>query len=188
MSLGYVYSWKIVVGGAGGAGKTTLLMRFIENKFIEDTKITIGVKFHMKKVTRQDTTVALLLWDLGGQKQFRFVQGSYIKGASAALIFFDTNRPQTLKQVPKWVELVRANTKGDIPILFIGNKLDLISEQKREMVRENAEQMVKELGMNCYIGTSAKDNLLVEETFNYLVDLLLWKAAQKKEELLKGKS
>ena len=107
MGLGYSYSWKIILGGQGGVGKTTLLLRYLENRFVEDTKITIGVKFFLKKVNREDTDVALLLWDLGGQKQFRFVQGRYMKGASAALVFFDAHRLKTLSQVPNWARIAK---------------------------------------------------------------------------------
>ncbi len=87
MDSAYDFIWKIVVGGQGGVGKTTILYRFIHNEFIEDTKLTVGVQFHTQALERQSRKISLVLWDLGGQDRFRFVQGDYIKGAGSNISY-----------------------------------------------------------------------------------------------------
>lgn len=46
-----------------GVGKSCLMMRFIEGKFRENHDITIGVEFGTKKVTHDEKTIKLQIWD-----------------------------------------------------------------------------------------------------------------------------
>ncbi len=39
---------KIIVAGNAGVGKTTLLKRYIEGKFVGDSKMTVGVDHLLK--------------------------------------------------------------------------------------------------------------------------------------------
>jgi len=41
---------KIIVAGEGVVDKTTLLHRYVEGKFIPDTKLTVGVQFFLKEI------------------------------------------------------------------------------------------------------------------------------------------
>ena len=41
---------KVITAGDGGVGKTTLLYRYVEGKFLADTKMTLGVEFFLKEV------------------------------------------------------------------------------------------------------------------------------------------
>ncbi|NMC06091.1 MAG: GTP-binding protein, partial [Candidatus Lokiarchaeota archaeon] len=123
------YIWKIVVAGTGGVGKTTLLHRYIHHTFLEDSKLTVGVQFHTQELVRQGMRVNMVLWDLGGQKRFRFIQGDYIKGASAAFILFDMADPLTLENArDEWISMIRRFTTASIPIVLVGTKMDLVSE------------------------------------------------------------
>ncbi|MFX1238897.1 MAG: Rab family GTPase, partial [Promethearchaeota archaeon] len=118
---------KILTAGEGGVGKTTLLHRYVEGKFSAETKMTIGVEFFLKETDIEGNTATLQLWDFGGQERFRFLLESYVLGAKGALLMFDLTRPITLDNLEQWIDIVR---KGDpdLPVLFIGTKLDLVDE------------------------------------------------------------
>ena len=66
------YIMKLITAGEGGVGKTTLLHRYVEGKYLEDTKMTIGVEFFVKELEFEDFEAVLQLWDFGGQERFRF--------------------------------------------------------------------------------------------------------------------
>ncbi len=167
------YVFKIVAAGMGGVGKTTFLVRYMTNTFVEDQQMTIGVQFHMKTLTHQGAAVNLALWDLGGQERFRFVQGTYIKGAAAALVLFDITTLITLYKLDDWIKLIRDNASPDIPILLIGTKADLADKEAQEQAREEALTIVQEHGLLGYLPTSSKSGQNVEEAIRQIVSILM---------------
>ncbi|MFW9785880.1 MAG: GTP-binding protein, partial [Candidatus Heimdallarchaeota archaeon] len=64
-------SFKIVIFGDAGCGKTTLTQRFLTNRFISDSKMTIGVDFEVKSLEIDAKKVKLQIWDFGGEERFR---------------------------------------------------------------------------------------------------------------------
>jgi len=69
---------KIITTGEGGVGKTTLLHRYVEGKFLADTRMTLGVEFFLKEIDLDGNKVLLQIWDFGGQERFRFLLKNYV--------------------------------------------------------------------------------------------------------------
>ncbi|MFX1567165.1 MAG: Rab family GTPase [Promethearchaeota archaeon] len=116
---------KVITAGDGGVGKTTLLYRYIEGKFLVNTKMTIGVEFFLKELRIDGKKILLQVWDFGGQEHFRPLLSNYATGARGALMLFDLTRPSSLLRIDQWINICRQNNPG-IPIIFLGTKLDLI--------------------------------------------------------------
>jgi len=57
---------KIITAGDGGVGKTTLLYRYVEGRFLADTKMTLGVEFFIKELNIKGESISLQIWDFGG--------------------------------------------------------------------------------------------------------------------------
>jgi small GTP-binding protein len=117
---------KIITTGEGGVGKTTLLHRYVEGKFLVDTKMTLGVEFFLKEIDLDGNKILLQIWDFGGQDRFRFLLKNYVLGAKGALLLFDLTRPITLEKLEQWVKLCRTENL-DLPILLLGSKVDLVN-------------------------------------------------------------
>jgi small GTP-binding protein len=115
---------KVITAGEGGVGKTTLLYRYVENRFVVNTKMTLGVEFFMKELEIDERKINLQVWDFGGQDHFRPLLKNYSMGARGALILFDLTRPSSLERIDQWVNICRGKNP-DIPIIFLGTKLDL---------------------------------------------------------------
>ncbi len=175
MDSAYDFIWKIVVGGQGGVGKTTILYRFIHNEFIEDTKLTVGVQFHTQALERQSRKISLVLWDLGGQERFRFIQPEYVKGAVACVTCFDMSRYMTLESTREWIDMFRQSAPN-APIVLVGTKYDLVAEAEMQNVMDAANQLVAETGCIAFIPTSSKIGYNVSETIYFIVDTLLYNA------------
>ncbi len=141
-------------------GKTSLLIRYIKDFFNTDLKKTIGSSFLIKDVVIDEIDVRLLLWDIGGQDIFQKLRTIYFKGSNAALGVFDVTDPQSLLKLPGWVSSIKKTVKKTIPMIIVGNKIDL----ERQVERQEAEDLAKRL--NCdYLETSAKTGESVEIAF-----------------------
>jgi Ras-related protein Rab-11B len=173
------YIWKVVVCGAGGVGKTTLLYRYIHRTFVDNLKLTVGVQFHTQQLIRQGMRLNLVLWDLGGQERFRFVQGDYVKGAAAAFILFDLSDPSTLENArDEWIPMIRQFTSPSIPIVLVGTKMDKVGENDLRLTSALAEHIAKKHSLCGFSATSSKWNVNIDETILYMVDVLIWQAFQ----------
>lgn len=115
--------YKTVLVGEGGVGKTSLTIRYTENRFEDDMKMTIGVNFASKKVQVDNTNVTLMLWDMGGQPRFRDVVGDYFRGARAAICVYDATRVFSLERLRDWICRVQENAP-DCIFFFVANKVD----------------------------------------------------------------
>ena len=184
MSRDLDYIWKIIVGGAGGVGKTSLLYRYIHNEFKEDMKMTIGCQFHDQQLERQNRHISMVMWDLGGQERFRFVQGDYIRGAAGAFVLFDLSDHSTLENVAAdWIPLIRANANPSIPIVLVGSKMDLVDESTYQAVQLEAQRLVEKYKLAAFTSVSSKWNVNVSETILYMVDFLIWQAYQSEQNM-----
>ncbi len=85
------------------------------------------------------------------------------------IILFDLTNRESFDHVPKWLEEVKKES-GNIPILLVGNKSDLINE--RTVSLEEAQQISKDLNM-FYIESSAKNGKGVGDVFAILSLLMI---------------
>ena len=116
----------------------------------------------------QNNNVRLLLWDIGGQEQFSKLRTIYFKGSNAALGVYDVTSPQSLLKLPGWVSSIKKTVKKTIPMLVLGNKIDL----ERTVERSEAEDLSKRL--NCvYLETSAKTGENVDKAFELIAKACL---------------
>ena len=170
------YIFKVLVAGAGGVGKTTLLTRAVTGKFLEDTRMTIGVEFHLlnlsfgKPGSDNEIKVTLQLWDFGGQERFRFMLDSYVAGAKGALLLYDLTRMRTLDKLDEWVSIVRKHDP-DLPILFVGTKLDRTEDIT--VSDDYAKEFMEPLKLFAHIKVSSKDGTGVNEAFRMLTREIL---------------
>ena len=159
--------FKIITGGNGGVGKTTLLYRYVEGKFLTNTKSTLGVDFFLKKLNIKNTEIDLQLWDFGGQKIFRNILKNYATGANGALLLFDLTDKSSLDQINEWVEIFRENDPN-LPIIILGTKLDLTD---LIVVEDKDAIFIKEkYSFLDYIKVSSKTDENINLAFQVLVN------------------
>lgn len=158
------------MAGEGGVGKTTLLLKYVNGTFVSDTSMTIGINFHVKNVTIAGVETSLQLWDFGGQERFRFMLPSYTLGAKGALLLYDSTRFSTLENLKQWVDVCRTHDK-DLPIMFVGTKIDL--KDQRAVEADYAKTFMEDLNMFDYIEVSSKTGENVEESFAMIVRKIL---------------
>jgi small GTP-binding protein len=152
---------KVLLVGNFGVGKTSLIRRFVLNEFSEDYISTIGVRVSTKILNVEEEEMKLLIWDVAGTSDDEKIPKAYFLGASAAMYVFDLNREETYINVDAKIQELK-DISGLDTILLVGNKKDLLSEERIEEIRA-----ICPLPINAI--TSAKDNDSVEEAFREIV-------------------
>jgi len=171
------FRFKLILIGAAAVGKTTLFHQFISGEFDLDYTATIGVQFLTKKIILDSDNgskqeVHLALWDVAGQPRYMDLHTTFYRGAHGALLVFDLTREESFNELDLWLLELRTVLTEDIPILLIGNKLDLIEENSRQIDSDKADNFAKENNL-IYVETSAKTGENVEEAFFELARLMI---------------
>ena len=163
--------FKIIVVGDGAVGKTSLARRFTTGSFTEDYKMTIGVGFFVKQSTIQtfsgEEQITLQIWDTAGQERFSFILDTYFRGANGGLLVYDVTYKSSFDSLSNWLEQIVRNCEG-IPIIMVGNKIDL----EREVSFDEAQEFATEHEFD-YVETSAKSGENVEDVFDILTKKIM---------------
>ena len=164
------YIFKIVLLGEANVGKTSLVYRFIEDKFRENYKSTLGVNLLKKDMNVEGYgEVSAQIWDLGGQESFKSLRSLYLEGANGAFVVYDMTSNKSFEKLGEWVQNFR-DARGNAPMVLIGNKSDL-KNQIRISESESLEYAsTNNMGM---IITSAKTGQNVEQAFLELTRRIL---------------
>lgn len=156
------YIIKLVLLGEANVGKTSLVYRFIENKFRESYKSTLGVNL-LKKDMEIDKygSVSAQIWDLGGQESFKSLRRLYLEGANGAFAIYDMTNKKSFEKLEEWIQSFR-EARGDAPLILIGNKSDLKTQIK--VNKNEADEYANTNNLELIL-TSAKTGQNVENAF-----------------------
>jgi small GTP-binding protein len=164
------YIIKICLLGEANVGKTSLVYRFIENKFRENYKSTLGVNLLKKDINIPNYgDVSAQIWDLGGQESFKSLRKLYLEGANGSLLVYDMTDKKSFEKLGEWTQSFR-EARGNAPIMLIGNKSDLKKQNK--INEDDSSKYAKKNNMHLII-TSAKTGKNVEEAFLELTKQIL---------------
>ncbi len=171
---------KVVLCGPSGVGKTCLVHRYVDGRFWEGTKRTIGVDFSLKRIELDSETTkitnpydlqaSLQLWDFAGESRFKTMLPTYARGSQGVLLSFDLSSPQTLVELKDWYSVITQHIKSTVPIILTGLKQDL--PWKKSTV-EDAKAFVKEKNLFDFQTTSSLEGTGVNETFMFLTRAML---------------
>jgi len=170
------YVIKLVLLGEAAVGKTSLVYRFIEKKFRENYKSTLGVNLlkHDTKVEGYGS-VSAQIWDLGGQESFKSLRKLYLEGANGGLVIFDVTKSKTFDKLTEWIQSFR-EARGEQSLFLIGNKIDL--EDNIKITPDQAKKFAKKNNMELIL-TSAKTGDNVEKAFYDLINVIVKKVAKE---------
>ena len=166
------YRFKFVILGDHEVGKTSIIRRFVEKRFSEDYRATIGLNVLTHTFEFFGNEIGVTLFDLGAQKFFRRFRKVYYSGAQAAFIVFDLSNRDSFNKVLNWyTELKEFTSDEEIPIVLVGNKSDL-KEERQVFYQEGVKQAniisEKEIIKLSYIETSALTGDNIEDAFNLI--------------------
>lgn len=156
---------KVLIVGDGNVGKTSLVRRYCQGMFTDSRITTIGVDFQTQVVRLPEGAVKLSIWDLAGQERFAVMRPGFYKGGRSVAMVYDVTEPTTLTDLAQWRRELEA-VIPNVPLLVVGNKIDLPRAQPPSGARAFAES----IGAR-YLETSAATGEGVPQLFEALARL-----------------
>jgi len=184
---------KIIILGDSGVGKTSLMNQYVNKKFSNQYKATIGADFLTKEVMIEDKLVTMQIWDTAGQERFQSLGVAFYRGADACVLVYDVTSMKSFDQLESWREefLIQAlpNDPDNFPFIVLGNKVDKevpVERLRQGVLQERRVTREQALGF-CnnkskpieHFETSALDDLNVEKAFKAIAKLALKAGGQQ---------
>lgn len=166
--------FKVVIVGDTFTGKTSIINRAcFDTAPLEDEQTTIGAKT-TEYTSKLENGCTLCIWDTAGQERYRSIVPMYFRDARLIIIVFDITKRQTFEDLPFWLSSIKDSVGQKVPILFIGNKLDLIDERNvSQMEARKWSENLTGHKIVAYMETSAKTGEGISEVFELAAEFLL---------------
>ena len=163
-------TFKILTIGESGVGKTCIAKRFVQDKFVKNHLVTIGVDYFAKTLHINNKDVKLKIWDTAGQERFKTLTAQYYKGADGILLVYDVSDEESYEKIRDWMGQIALNTqKDDLGLVLLGNKCDL---HERTVTKEMGDKLGEELKIK-YFETSALSGQGINESFVELTRIIM---------------
>jgi small GTP-binding protein len=129
----HAVSAKVVLVGEGRSGKSCLASRMAQDRY-EELGSTHGMRFWSLPAEHSDsgggatarTQRELILWDMGGQEEYRLVHQLFLRDSTVALMVMEPGRGQSaLDELEGWNQrLLTQLGERTVRKLLVGTKVD----------------------------------------------------------------
>mmetsp|Transcript_27934 Transcript_27934/g.33936 ORF Transcript_27934/g.33936 Transcript_27934/m.33936 type:complete len:209 (+) Transcript_27934:66-692(+) len=160
---------KVIILGDSGVGKTSLMNQYVNKKFSNAYKATIGADFLTKEVQVDDRLITMQIWDTAGQERFQSLGVAFYRGADCCVLVYDVNTAKTFENLDNWRDefLIQASPSDpdNFPFVVLGNKIDVENGNNRVVTEKKAKAWCASKGGIPYFETSAKEDFNVDAAF-----------------------
>ncbi|XP_030049974.1 ras-related protein Rab-7a isoform X2 [Microcaecilia unicolor] len=164
---------KVILIGSSGVGKSVLMNQYVNHRFTNQYRATIGADFLTKEVQIDKKTITVQIWDTAGTERFQSLGTALYRGSDCCLLVFDITSPASFLAIDFWRKefLIQADPPDPdhFPFVVLANKMDLTD---RQVPQQQAQDWCKAFNA-LYFETSAKDVINVEEAFQSAIKLAL---------------
>ena len=176
-------SAKIVLVGESNVGKSCLAMRLAEDRYPEDNEhgTTHGMRFwpmeaedlHPSAKSPEGQRRDVVLWDFGGQDEYRLVHQMFLHDTTLALVLIDPTRGRAaMDEARDWNKRLEKHLGGRQAVkLLVGAKQD----RKSDLIHQTAvDELCKECGFAGFIDVSARTKRKIPTLRKAIANALDW--------------
>jgi small GTP-binding protein len=178
-------SAKVVLVGESNVGKSCLALRLAEDRY-EEQATTHGMRFWVLSPqqlnaatgTPEDEHRDIVLWDMGGQDEYRLIHQIFFHDTTVALMLFDPTRGRTaIEEVEGWNRRLEKQLHGRRAIkLLVGTKVD---NRGTTVDRALIDRLVTDCGFAAYYPVSSKVGTGMAEFRKALSEAIDWTVLMK---------
>ena len=121
-------SIKITLLGQSSTGKSTIVNRLVKDEFTKDLESTIGACF----LTLRIDNIKYDIWDTAGQERYLSIAPIYYRNTDIAILVYDISNIETIDRIFVYMDRLILDFNNYQEIIIIGNKLDLIEDDKND--------------------------------------------------------
>ncbi|EKD01448.1 RAB small monomeric GTPase [Trichosporon asahii var. asahii CBS 8904] len=135
-------------------GKTSLMNQYVNKRFSNQYKATIGADFLTRELVVDDRVVTMQLWDTAGQERFQSLGVAFYRGADCCVLVYDVNSSKSFEALDGWrdeflVQVgIAGKAKGNIPYFETSAKEAINVEQAFQTIAKNALAQEAETELN----------------------------------------
>ncbi|MEQ2174189.1 hypothetical protein GOODEAATRI_005295 [Goodea atripinnis] len=141
--------------------------RYVNHRFTNMYRATIGTDFFSKAVNVAGNTVTQQIWDTAGTERFQSLGSPLYRGSHCCMLVFDVTSTASFSALDMWRKefLIQGEPQdpSDFPFIVLGNKTDLSNREVSHAWRK-ALQWCEEIGAEYFEG-SAKEDPDLEKPF-----------------------
>ena len=158
------YILKLLTIGDQFVGKSSIINRYIDDKFNEKIKPTLGIDFKTKMIQKGENLIKISIYDTAGEEKYRHLIKNYYNGSNGILLVFDITKRNSFDNLNFWLDELENNCNlNNLYIFLVGNKTDLKKERK---VSYDEAKNFADMKKIPYIEISAKTGDNIDKLFN----------------------
>ena len=169
----YEFIIKILIIGDSTVGKTNFVYKFSEDKFSENYFASTGIELKTTSIQIDGKSIKIQLWDTAGQEKYRAMTKNLYLKSQGIIILFDITNETSFINLKNWMSQIKESCGEDIPILLVGNKIDL--EDNRVINKERAMEYANNENIE-YIEVSSKTGENINKALTSLLQKILKRA------------
>ncbi|KAM9323140.1 ADP-ribosylation factor-like protein 14 [Pholidichthys leucotaenia] len=174
----------VLLLGLDNAGKSTLLYKLRHNVSVS-TVPTIGFNVEMLEARKNRKSVAVTMWDVGGQKQMRQHWPDFYQNAAAVVFVVDSADAERVEEASKELEnTLRSDDLRGLPVVLLANKQDVSGALTATEIKDrfNARKVCS--GRDWFVQPcSGSTGFGVEEAFRRVVHMVRFPSEPVKENI-----
>lgn len=136
------------------------------------------MEFSSKFIEIEGKKIELRLWDIAGQDHYVGMSRVYFNGALGAIVMCDVTNKQSIENATKWKDIIDDRVffhDQKIPVLLIGNKTDLLKDDKKKEVEDMLNNIAKTEDFKATLMASALLGVNINESMQKIAELILEK-------------
>jgi GTPase SAR1 family protein len=147
------YIFKVGLVGDVDVGKRTYAKVATVNLWDDRYLETLGALVTKFQVTHRGKKalieIRMMVWDISARVKSPSLRVSYIAGVSGAIIMADASRPETIRNLEGWANLLHS-TLGPIPLVFVLNKIEEVNTAMLQTAIREVGEVARQFKVKSY--------------------------------------